>query len=631
MTLPLLRLELRKNFLSAVSAVAAFLVTLPMCRLVTASTGLTLALSIEAALTAWVLLGVPLAAALIGASCGAAAAARETVEAEALLPLSPARRAGASLAAAVLLATGFAAFVLATAALLDMAPAHILSPGQKVWGRSFWYDLELAPLLALAALDVLAGAWALARLTGHGVAGGLLALMTTTATAVAVSACFGLEIVYDSWSVSCSTAALLIAACGTAAKAWAAAVAARWDERRAGSRSLAAALALLWLPAVLVWGRTALEFRRLSVGLKTGYNSAAIYSYQSVDDRFPRGRKVLAAAGENAVLETVRGGVVLAGFGGVRTLIREENSGLWDLILEPYKTYVRGVWWDEDGRLWVARYVSPNTELWRAQEGKADSIRTPENYNGSFSMRGGTPIKYRFPDSKRMLIARVDDYFRRGIRTSWVEDSSFLERRAGETAAALPACGGRCLKAGGRVWELPGRALSRGWVYPDQIGGRRAYLVPVETSSGRKVALCRANGQTEIAWPLLASSRGRPTYAGLPDGTLFSYGPQSTLWAIGPDGRVAPPVSFERLRRELPRNKTPFPDLMRRADGKIWLVWGDRLSVLDAEGRTTLTRNLPKGVYDARPLKDGFLLVTKRATYLADWSGATRRIEKPRP
>lgn len=623
MSIPLIRLELRKNRLAAASAAAAFLVTLPVCRLVSAETGLELKLSLDAALTAWVLLGVPLAAALIGAASGASAASRDANECEALLPPSPGRRALSSLAASVLLTAAFAAFVLATGAALGMPPGRFLSPGQKAWGGWFWFDLELSPLLAIAALDILAGAWTLSSLLGHGVAGGFLALVASALTGAAVAVCFGLQIEHYAWGASCLKTAFALAAAGAFAKVWAGAAAARWAERRPGPRGLAAVFALLLLPAAAILVRAGVELRMLDARA-TPLEAEAAYRYQSFDGRYPRGGRSLAAAGEGAVLRTVRGGILIADASGVRSLVPEEKSGLSELLLNPFKVWIHGAWRDETGVLWIERYVSPNTELWRVENGRTESRRMTDN--GSISLIAGVPLKHRYPDAKRLLLSPVADYFVRGDGAAWfVGYKPLLARRRREAPAGLVACGGRCLEAGGRRWTLPGAALDPDPVYPDEAGGRRAYLVPVRTAKGEEVALCRADGTTAIAWPFHGS-----TYQGLPDGTLFSFGPGAALWAVGAGGEVAAPLSYARLARELAKTRSSRPAVMRLAEGKAWLVWGGRLTVLDAEGRTVLTRPLPGGIEETVPLKDGFVFTTKRSAWFSDWTGALRRVENPR-
>ncbi|MBI2387784.1 MAG: hypothetical protein HYV14_17500 [Elusimicrobia bacterium] len=623
MSFPMIRLELRKNRLAAASAAAAFLVTLPVCRLVSATTGLELKLSLDAALTAWVLLGVPLAAALIGAASGASAASREANDCEAILPLSPGRRAFSSLAASVLLAAAFAGFVLATGAVLGMPPGRVLSPGRKAWGAAFWYGLEIAPLLAIAALDVLAGAWTLSRLLGHGTAGGLLALAATTLTGAAVAVCFGLQIEHHAWGASCLRTALALAAGGALAKLGAGALAASWAERRAGPRVLASALVLLLLPGLAIWGRAGMELRMLDARVLP-LEAAAVYRYQSFDGRYPRGSRALAAAGEGAVLKTVRGGLLIADASGVRALVPEQNSGLSELLLEPYKVWLHGAWRDEKGVLWIERYVSPNTELWRVEGGKAESRRMTDH--GSLSMIGGVPLKHRYPDAKRVLLAPAADYFVRGDKAAWFEGyTGFLSHRRGEASVGRVACAGKCLEAGGKRWTLPGVALDPDPVYPDEAAGRRAYLVPVRTAEGEQVALCRADGTAAIAWPLHGS-----TYQGLPDGTLFSFGPGSTLWAVDSGGEPARPLAYARLARELSMPRSSRPALMRRAEGKAWLVWGGKLTVLDAAGRTVLSRPLREDIEEAVPLKDGFLIATGRSAYFSDWEGNLRRVENPR-
>lgn len=595
MTLPLIRLELRKNRLAAASAAAAFLVTLPVCRLVSSATGLEMRLSLDAALTAWVLLGVPLAAALIGASSGAAAASRDSIEAEALLPASSGRRALASIGAAVLLAALFAAFVFATGAALGAPPSRFLSPGEKAWGASFWENIAISQVLALATLDLLAGSWALSRLIGHGVAGGLLALLFTAATGAGLAVCFGLQMEHHEWGVVCLRSALMIAYGGAFAKIGTGLTAARWIERRSGRRTLAAALALMILPGIMIWGRAGVELRML-------------------DAKVALIGRSFAAGGEEAVLKTVRGGVLSADGHGVRVLVPEQRSGLTDILLNPFRTWIRGAWRDEKGVLWVERYVSPNTELWRIEGSKVESMRMTDH--GSISEVAGVPLKHRYPGGKRLLVARAEDYFRRGDKASWlVGYKDIIAQRRRETGAGRVACDGRCFEAEGRRWKLPGAEAGAELVFPHLIGGRRAYLVPVRIGENWSMALCRADGSTIIAWPDFHPPET------LPDGTIFSLW-KGKLRSIGPGGTVAAPID---LGPALAASR-----LMRISEGKAWLVSAGRLTVVDESGRAVLSRALPEDLEEAIPLKDGFVLTTKRSAYFSDWTGALRRVGNPR-
>lgn len=615
MTLPLIRLELRKNRLAAASAAAAFLVTLPVCRLVSSATGLELSLSLDAALTAWVLLGVPLAAALIGAASGAAAGSRGALEAEGLLPPSPGRRALSSIAAAVLLTAAFAAFVLTVGILIGKPPAALRSPQQMAWGASFWHNLPLAPVLALAAFDVLAGAWALSRLIGHGVAGGLLALLLTAASGAGVAACFGLELLHNQWGSSCYASAVVIASLGALAKVRAGALAARWSERRTGARTIVWALALLILPGLTIWGRAGAELRMLDAKLAPIGYEHSLRSIRGDTEPAPDSR-ALAAAGEGAVLKNLRGGVVIADASGVRVLIAEQSAGMSEILFEPFKTWIRGAWRDEKGVLWVERFVSPNTELWRIEGSKIESMRMADH--GSISEVAGVPLKHRYPGGNRVLVARAEDYFRRGDKADWFDGyKGITAKRRREAGAGRVSCGGKCFEAEGRRWTLPGVTSERGPVFPREFGGRRAYLVPVRIGEKWSMALCRADGSTVVAWPDFYSPQT------LPDGTIYSLW-KSKLRSIGPDGTVAAPVDLE------PALSAPLQRPMRIAQGKAWLVSAGRLTVIDAGGREVLTRPLPEDIEDAIPLKDGFVLTTKRSAYFADWTGALRRIENPR-
>lgn len=627
MNFPLLSLELRKNRLSAASVAAAFLVTLPVSRLVAGTTGMEPARALEAILLGWMILGSPLAAALIASSAGAQTASRDDREAEALLPVSPLRRAGASIAASALLFAAVTALLVATAwAFGALAPQLLARNPALNWGRPFWMDSSISPIFVFALADALLSCWLMSYLLGHGVAGGLLGLLLTGAALFVAAVAGGMQLGHGEWGVSVLAMFSWLGAGTLAAKLTAAAYAAAWRERatRLGVSGAAALAAMILFGPVS--GAVVVRRTYLALGAQVAHaDRAAVYQYQSFQDQFPRGSRALAAAGEGAILKTVSGAILLADARGVRSIVPEKNTGLSELLLEPYKTWIHGTWRDEKGVLWIERYVSPNTELWRVAGATAE--RKVMTDRGSFTMIGGGPVKHAYPGSDRRLrVAAADDYFLHGDKAAWYEGyARYLSRRERELATARPACSGKCLEAGGRRWKLPGVALSPGAVYPDDIGGRRAYLLPVRTRKGQEVALCRADGSTEIAWPYEDFM-----YHGLPDGTLFAFGADETLWAIGPDGRVAPPLSYALLASKLPQPRGRRPALMRRAEGKSWLVWGGWLSVLDAGGRTIFSRSLPAGVESAVPLKDGFLITTKRSAWFSDWTGALRRVENPR-
>jgi hypothetical protein len=404
---------------------------------------------------------------------------------------------------------------------------------------------------------------------------------------------------------------MAIASAGALTKVWAGALAARWSERRAGARALSASLALLMLPALAIWARTGAELRMLDAKLiPIGYENS-ITNFRRRDS-VPLGTRALAAAGKGAVLKTLRGGVVLADGSGVRVLIPEQNTGLSDILMEPFKTWIRGAWRDENGVVWVERHVSPNTELWRIEGAKAESLRMTDY--GSFSMVAGVPLKHRYPGGKRLMTARAEDYFRHGEKASWREGyKDFLALRRREAGAGRVACGGKCFEADGRRWKLPGTSNDRDAVFPHEFGGRRAYLVPVKNGEKSSMALCRADGTTVVAWS------GYQFAENLPDGTLFAFD-EDRLLSIGPDGKVSAPIRLPEMNRRL----------MRLAEGKAWFVRSGRLSVIDAGGRVVLSHPLPEDIEDAVPLKDGFLITTKRSAYFSDWDGKLRRVENPR-
>jgi hypothetical protein len=628
MTLELLRLEWRRNRLSAAAMAAAFLLTIPVAGLVSSTTGMEPGRAREALLVAWELLGLPLAACLIGAAAGAAASSRDAVEAEALLPVSARRRAWASLSVALALSLLLFALVLGVSGLLGLSPTRAYAPGEKAWGRSFWFDLDVWPLLPLAALDLLAGAWALSRLTGHGVAGGLLALVFGASNIVLAALGLVLGLAGRGWGSGHAAHFVLLLLAAAPAKALAAAWAAEWAERRGPRLDLARAALLFVLPTAALVGAVARELSHLGGRLKP-LEAAPSFHYQHEHGEFPRSARALSAAGDGVLIHALGGGVHLAGPGGVAVVIKGSHDGSWRSIDDWWRAWAYGAWRDRDGRAWIDRYESPDQELWRIEDGRAERRRFRAG-GGLVRPYAGLALRHSYPDGD-LRLTEASELFERGDRARSHDGyAGLLRDRASELAAATPACGGRCLKAGGRTWALPGRALRGRLVLPDEAGGRRVYLVPVLTARGREVALCRDDGTVEIAWPLRLTAPGRwSPYAGLPDGTLFSFGPRRTLWAIGPDGRVAPPLSYDALAARLGGTPSGVPELVRRRGGEVWLVWGDRLAVLDSSGAPARIFPLAKGVREVRALKDGFLFETDRGLRWSDWEGRHRPLRAP--
>ncbi len=635
MNFPLLNLELRKNRLSAASIAAAFFVTLPVARLVASATGMESANALATILIAWTFVGLPFAAALIGATAGAGTAADEAAAMEALLPVPSARRAAASLAAAAVLLALTAALLL-TAAGLGNVLAPLLVPPDKAfnWGRPFWQNMPITCFFACLVADTLAASWTLAYLIRHGVAGGLLGPLLVVLEIFGVGICLGFRIEHSEWVSPLAGHEMALMCFLVFVKLLAVPAAARLERRpRPAARVAALPVAALCAGPLAAW----LMAGWLAYGVDGRVRlaePALSFSYQSwYEDASPE-PAALAASGRAAAVTTVRGGVLLAGKDGLRTMVPEEKSGIVDLLFRPFdRARLYGVLRDGRGRLWAQRFTLLDNEVWREADGVMVLGRRAlrNDWSGLRLLSRRVVIDRYVTDPKSgsstSVYASGEDYVRLGNKAP-VDAGLSGGIAAGEKTAGVArvACDGLCLRGGSRTWRLPGKALSAGAVFPHWAGGRSAYLIPYADARGSAAALCRENGTVEIAWRI-GPQRERGDFFGLPDGTLYTREPGDTLGLIGADGRVSS-FRYGRLRpKGAPLDARPA--LVRRAGGRSWLIWAGRLIEARDDGTFVSERTLP-GLEDFRALDAGLLFDDGRALRFLGWDGASRRLEKPR-
>jgi len=629
MIFPLLRLELRQNVLSAASVAIAFFITLPIARLVSAATGLETAKALEAILSAWILIGLPLAAALIGASAGARAASSSAREREALLPVSPARRAGVSLGAAALLFLMCALLVFGTARLSISGLFTYEHGPLSNWGSDFWEGIPTSPLLHFAALDILFGSWLLAYLIGHGLAGGLLGLLLSLSTAAAIVCGYGLEMIYrESWNVS-PFIPHAVSLAGFAVLAKLAVVFPNVSRRERGMRLRP----LLFIPSLLAgpvvsWSLVGHVYTGLIQNFQDAEPSTA-FTYQSLSEDAEASPASLAAQGKEILFHTARGGVLLASKDGLHPLIEEERAGLLDLLSGPYNIlHLNNSFRDENGRLWFERYSLFYLEIWRVDSQKATRLWRSD---GLYWLRIARL-------ARRLLITRpgvgpkgpsyslLDQYIRLGKKAPIITDiAAALDDGRKSPLLARIDCKGTCLRRkDGKSWRLPGKALSRESAFPHWAGGRPAYLIPYQRSNGKDAAaLCLENGRVETIWSLRSTKTDfNNRFYALPDGTLYAYEPGDSIGIVDADGRFAGSLNFSPHRGK----RKGQPDLVYRDGGSSWLVWDDDLLKIGPDGSMKAVHRLPGPRYDIRTMRDGVIVNTHSGLHFVDWTGKARRL-----
>jgi hypothetical protein len=629
MNFPLLKLELRKNRLSAAAIAASFLVTLPVSRLVASATGMEPAKALEAILLGWMLLGSPFAAALIASSAGAQTASRDAREAEALLPAAPARRAFASLGAAFFLLAAVTAILVGTAWLLGALTPLLSSQDPALnWSMPFWQESSMRPLFIFILLDALLGCWILSYVIGHAIGGGLIGVLLTGTTLFVAAIGFGLQLVHGHWGIDMLPAYAVLGAAALLLKLAAAAKTASWRERAAAPRGAGLAFiafALLFGP-LAGWAIKNYTYRDL-LGRLRAAEDPLVFSYQPwAEDGGPSAlRAVLAAEGWGTAMWDPAAGLYLAAADGVRELIPAEKDSVSGFLLNNHMRSGSAAR-DERGVLWATRSDYSILELWR-EDGDGMKLVRREPFKGMTRFRrraGRLLLPMWFDGEKETQYLAVDDYAKLGMKAPRVKALTAGAARIGCEPTA------DCLRRGARTWRLPGRALWKGEVLPTDVGGRPAYFVPVSANGRAWTALCREDGHVEKAWEMNSPDDGAygQGFQALPDGTLYAREPGSKIGVLDTQGHASS-FDYARLRPKFAGGSRSAPALVRRDDGRTWLLWNRTLIEASDAGIILAQAEVPEH-RDFRVLHDGLLLDTGRFLVFRAWDGTSRRLIKPR-
>lgn len=639
MNFPLLSLELRKNRLAAAAVLAAFVVTLPVARLVSSVTGMEASRAFEAVLLVWMILGTPFAVALVASSAGAETASKDARESEALWPVSPARRAAASVLSAALLAAAVTAVLVASAWMfgawgwLDTTRNPAMN-----WGRPFWMDSAMSPVFFAGLADALLSCWVLSYLIGHGVAGGLAGLLLTGASLTAVGLGMGLQAEHKYWGLDMGRAFVAHGVLTLVLKAAAVAMAASWRERgtRLGKTEAAALACALLFGPIAGWGVARLALRDLSSRLKPAeyyyLHSMSTESY-GADAATPAAR---AAGTEALAVWSGAGALCLAGPDGVRELLPRSRSGLLETLFYEMRGGADAAR-DEKGVLWATRWDYGKIELWREKDGVMTLARR-ENWphSGEFERRGGLLYlsywSFGQGNSKSYFV-RLEDFARDGLAAHAIEGlDATLRASAKESGAATPDCAPkrRCVRRGGRVWTFPGDRLQPGAdAVPYVVGGKTVYLTGVTIKDQAWVMIARPDGKVEKGWPLKRDPDGAAYYTDLrilPDGTLWYAAQDEYLaYVAGADGRLGR-IDWRPFARE--KRKGRAPALVRLADGRAWLLWTNVIQEVSLDGRILGSHRVPPHT-GWRALKSGVIVHDEGRMSFVGWDGTVKPLRAP--
>lgn len=669
-------LEWRKNGRFLWGMAAVFAASLPLAAISSMRAKMGAVPGLEADLLFWVGVGVPFAALFLGAASGAGQRGELARQAEALLPLSPAERAGGALLSSVGQTLALAALV-AAAASFSPTVRHALAEGE-LWGIGSPF---LRPIIAVSLFSALYGLLAgfcLSYALGHGILGGAAAVLLTLPIAGGLSWARGLEILFGP-RVPFGFETGLIVVAAAAGPLLALPVLARWLDRRAspGWRGVVRVVGVLLLGLLVTFLSLAHQGDRLLRGVfltdaggfqaeflqRATFSSRARYSSMGAGEALSAWPQARSAAAEGAAAHDIRGRVVwITPDGRRRELVPPlaiERVG----DLERLGPWIgtRDLSFGRDGAFhlvlerWGLSDAKPRWELWIGKEPPLRRVAAGEGRAmGLLPMGRDLYLFDRHDSQAKVRLIRADGSL--GPARSLDKEWSAPWRAAG-LAARID---GTRLVGRDRTWRLPGTparmplpegtppaGVPKAWdklsledasgVWAVWLGGRLVFPARITLPDGEGAfALCGDSGIRVVL------KRARPNGFGMlspaADGSLWSRHGREEPWDIvTADGTALPPFD-PRPAEAAAGGKSGEPvswgTVLLHADGRsVWLLARGKAMVKArvSDGKPEwVTRLPPNGRLDAygtTPYSvsaEGLFWHTGRRILFFDWDARKR-------
>jgi hypothetical protein len=646
----MIRLELEKQRLALVGLFAAFVVTLPLAWLGAAIGQVDRGAAVDAVFLFWTLVGLPVAAALLGASAGAGLRAEPAALAESVLPVSPARRAAAALLAAALQLAVLAAMILIIA--IVMSPGWRATFTEKIWSAPEFQRAAFR-LMGFSLTYILSVSFAAAYALGHGLAGGLIGLGLAGVGSTALAAAVGLQTLYDERDILRPGGVLFVMAIALGGTFYSLRRASSRLERRGGLGWKDVLLCGLGLAAgavlcVLSMGGT---FERLVRRPQPLWREEYFARAQKQALRLVPGLR--EAAGQGLLAANLEGELSLLRPDGSReTLVPGQRTTLGTLFDFPAPfTRMYSADWAEDGTLWALRSRLGSRgwdkALYRGRPGKRFADVPADLSHGAPTW---THLAHRGPrvgllgwagDGKMRFTALGAKGQGRPEPVDGELPKLFADGWAEAGLAASLSRDRRTLSWRGRSWKLPGRAMDGSFfelsvIPPLTRGESPLFAVNVWEKEGvLALALCRPGGKVELPWP------GARFYAeGITaDGTLWDWRDDRGLLIIRSDGSAAPAVDLGAAMAALPKSRpkggrgfSRFPILLKVGDGEVWVLLRSRwLARVDSrtgelKGSWRLPAQPVRGKDSVQAVDGGFFLHDGERIWFVDWEGKARKL-----
>lgn len=669
-------LEWRKNGRFLWGMAALFVLSLPLAAVSSVRAKVGAVPGVEAGLLFWVGLGVPFAALFLGAASGAGQRGDLARQAEALLPLSPARRAVGALLSSVAQTLALAALV-AAAASFSPTVRHAFAEGE-LWGMGSPF---LRPIIAVSLFSALYGllaAFCLSYALGHGILGGAAAVLLTLPIAGGLCWARGLELMFGP-RVPFGFESWLIVAAAAAGPLLALPVLARWLDRRAwpGWRGVARVVGALALGLVVAFLALAHQGDRLLRGVfltdaggfqaeflqRAMFSSRASYSSMGAGQALAAWPRARGAAAAGTAAHDIRGRVVWLTPDGRRSELVPplpiERVG----DLERLGPWIgtRSLAFGRDGSFhlvlerWGLSDAKPRWELWMGKEPPLKRVAGGEG--GAMGLLPMGHDLYLF--DRRGSQAKVQ---RIGADGSLgparpLDKEWFAPWRAAGLAARVD---GTRLVGPNRTWTLPGTparmplpegtrlsGLPKKWeklaledapgVWAVWLGGRIVYPARVTLPDGEGAyALCGDDGVRVVL------KRRRPEGFGrlepVADGSFWSRNRRDEPWDIlTADGTALPPFDPRPAEAAVGAKSdelVSWGTVLLHAEGQdVWLLARGRALVKAraSDGKPEwvkkLPYNAPLDAYGTAPYAasaEGLFWHTGRRILFFGWDGKKR-------
>ncbi|MFH1726480.1 MAG: hypothetical protein ABII00_17860 [Elusimicrobiota bacterium] len=650
-------LELRKNRTLFIGMGCAFLLSMPFAAMLSTMSDYSAAQALNAALLFWTLAGLPGITVLFGASGGAGLRAEPVREAEALLPVSPRKKA-----AAAVLAGGIHLLLLA---LLVLLVSFVVSPAwretllsQDNWVKpTFLRTFFAMTLFTIAYLLVVSFTCAYAF--KQAIIGGFLGVLFAGPAVAALG--FGFSLIpmfgYRAPFADLGTPAIVIALAGGGL---ALAHTAPWVERRPkeGWKKGLLIAAALAAGSVASVGALSFTFHRLTGALYmvSDFNGFRSWTERRRDLTVPV--KARRAASHGALLKSLAGKLVWITPEGERTtLIQGQRRTLMNIVHLPWWDNIVSVAWDKEGILWALVRVPEDRkaaaleyyQLWHGRPTGLLSLHT------SISRRPSDPRPFRLahrgpelgmlawgPAGESNLYAALPE---KGGRPRWSpmgdNETEFLSKgwEGSGNVITLSADKRTLVRKSPdgtiRRCRLPGRVLLS---YHEKIA-----LPPnpplhlsfvVDLGEGRRArSICHPDGTVATGW-----HGDQNTFYRLEnnaDESLWGWRNGTTLHLVTPDNTHVPPVAAGPALQKLGTD-SKHARVVHVTRSNAWLIADDRfLAMLDnTSGKLLKIWGLPKSQRRRSWHEDetvqlaegGLFFHTGRELYFISWDGAKKNL-----